>query len=135
ERPLAEIRDVALAMGLTVPQLRVAMRSGDTPASERARLLRQPPHFLVTTPESLYLLVTAAKSREQLRHVSTIIVDEIHALARDKRGVHLALTLERLSAVASGRGRPQRIGLSATQRPVARIARLLVGTERSDAGG
>ncbi|HEU5075367.1 MAG TPA: helicase-related protein, partial [Polyangiaceae bacterium] len=109
------------------------MRTGDTPAAERAKLLKHPPHILVTTPESLYLLTTARKSRQSLRHVRTVIVDEIHATARDKRGVHLALTLERLTALAARR--PQRIGLSATQRPIEMIARLLVGSDRSDAEG
>ena len=88
-------------------------------------MLRQPPHLLVTTPESLYLLLTAARSRELLRSVDTVIVDEIHALARDKRGSHLALSLERLTALCDRP--PQRIGLSATQRPVSTLARLLVG--------
>lgn len=132
-RPLAEIRATAEQLGLPVPEIRVAMRTGDTPASERAKLLQHPPRILVTTPESLYLLTTARKSREALRHVRTVIVDEIHATARDKRGAHLALTLERLSALALER--PQRIGLSATQRPIETIARLLVGSDRSDATG
>ncbi len=125
ERPLSEIREVAHALGLTVPQLRAVVRTGDTPALARAAMLRQPPHLLITTPESLYLLVTAARSRERLRRVRTVIVDEIHAVARDKRGAHLALTLERLEALADRR--PQRIGLSATQRPIETVARLLVG--------
>src|SRR5215468_8897170 len=108
EAPLAEIR--AIALSLPAPDLRVLLRTGDTTSSARAAMVKRPPHLLVTTPESLYLLVTAAKSRERLRRVGTVIVDEIHAVARDKRGAHLMLTLERLEALTSGR--PQRIGLS-----------------------
>jgi ATP-dependent Lhr-like helicase len=126
ERPLAEIREVARELGAAVPDLRVVVRTGDTSPTARAAMLRQPPHLLITTPESLYLLVTAARSRERLRGVRTVIVDEIHAVARDKRGAHLALTLERLEALAPRR--PQRIGLSATQRPIETVARLLVGS-------
>ena len=125
ETPLAEIAEVARELGYTPPALEVAVRSGDTPAADRARILKRPPHFLITTPESLYLMLTAAKSRELLRSVRTVIVDEIHALARDKRGSHLCLTLERLDHVAAEP--PVRIGLSATQRPIETIARLLVG--------
>ena len=111
------------------------VRSGDTPAAARAAMLKRPPHLLITTPESLFLLVTAERSRERLRRVRTLIVDEIHAVARDKRGSHLALTLERLEALCAVR--PARIGLSATQRPIETIARLLVGEGpgRSDAQG
>ncbi|MCA9509402.1 MAG: DEAD/DEAH box helicase, partial [Myxococcales bacterium] len=126
EAPLAEIRAVARELGLAVPDVRVALRTGDTTASERASMLRTPPHLLVTTPESLYLLVTSERGREMLRGVRTVIVDEIHALARDKRGAHLALTLERLDALCAP-ARPVRIGLSATQRPIGTVARLLVG--------
>ncbi|HZS32695.1 MAG TPA: DEAD/DEAH box helicase, partial [Methylomirabilota bacterium] len=135
ERPLAEIGAAAAAAGAPVPAIRVLVRTGDTPAGARAAMLRRPAHLLVTTPESLYLLVTAARSRETLRHVRTVIVDEIHAVARDKRGAHLALTLERLEALAARR--PQRIGLSATQRPIETVARLLVGAGdgRTDAAG
>ena len=104
ERPLAEIRDVARELGLAVPDLRVVARTGDTTPTARAAMLRQPPHLLITTPESLYLLVTAARSRERLRGVRTVIVDEIHAVARDKRGSHLALTLERLEALGEAPG-------------------------------
>ena len=125
ERPLAEIRAVATEMGLPAPDVRVLLRTGDTPAGARAAMVKRPPHILVTTPESLYLLVTARRSREALREVAAIIVDEIHAVARDKRGSHLMLTLERLTAL--GTRRPQRIGLSATQRPIETIARLLTG--------
>jgi ATP-dependent Lhr-like helicase len=125
EIPLAAIRAVAERLGLPAPALRAEVRTGDTPAASRAAMARRPPHILVTTPESLYLLVTAEKGRAALRGVRTVIVDEIHALARDKRGAHLALTLERLAALAARP--PQRIGLSATQRPVETMARLLVG--------
>ena len=125
ERPLAEIAEVARAQGFEPPPLTVAVRTGDTPAHTRAAMIKKPANFVVTTPESLYLLVTAAKSREMLRTVETVIVDEIHATARDKRGSHLALTLERLEHVADSR--PTRIGLSATQHPITTIADLLTG--------
>jgi ATP-dependent Lhr-like helicase len=125
ELPLREIAAVAAELGLSAPDIRVAVRSGDTTASERAALLRRPPDFLITTPESLYLLVTAQRSRETLSEVATVIVDEIHAVAGNKRGSHLALTLERLDHLTGGT--LQRVGLSATQRPVQTVARLLVG--------
>jgi len=125
QEPLAEIADIALEFGMPAPPVRVLVRSGDTPASERVAMLKRPPHLLITTPESLYLLVTAEKSRERLRQVRTVIIDEIHAVARDKRGSHLAITLERLSALCHQR--PIRIGLSATQRPIETLSRLLVG--------
>jgi ATP-dependent Lhr-like helicase len=125
ERPLREIGAVAAELGLDAPDIRVAVRTGDTPNGERARMTRTPPSFVVTTPESLYLLVTSERGRRALRTVDTVIVDEIHAVARDKRGSHLALTLERLEALCEAR--PQRIGLSATQRPLERVGRLLVG--------
>jgi ATP-dependent helicase Lhr and Lhr-like helicase len=123
--PLAEIGAIARELGVDVPEIRAEVRSGDTPASRRASLIKRPPHILVTTPESLYLMLTAERSRETLRGARTVIVDEIHATARDKRGSHLALSLERLEALCDRR--PVRIGLSATQRPIERIARLLVG--------
>lgn len=123
--PLAELMGMAEASLLGCPEIRALVRTGDTPAQERQRMLKQPPHILVTTPESLYLLLTARRSREILRHVDTVIVDEIHALARDKRGSHLALSLERLEALVGSR--PQRIGLSATQKPLDQIARFLTG--------
>ncbi len=126
DRPLAEIAAVAEELGYDAPKLRVAVRTGDSTSSERAAMLRRPPSFVVTTPESLYLLVTSARGRDLLRTVETIIVDEIHAVARDKRGTHLALTLERLQALCQRP--PQRVGLSATQRPIETVARLLVGT-------
>jgi ATP-dependent helicase Lhr and Lhr-like helicase len=125
QRPLAEIAETAAELGFPAPPVRVAVRTGDTAAAERAAMLKRPPDFLVTTPESLYLLVTAERSRSVLRAARAVIVDEIHAVAGNKRGSHLALTLERLEHLA---GRPvQRIGLSATQRPIETVARLLVG--------
>nr|MBA3552100.1 DEAD/DEAH box helicase [Actinomycetota bacterium] len=135
EAPLREIAGIAAELGLVAPHVRVAVRTGDTAASERAAMLRRPPNFLVTTPESLYLLVTAERSRGMLAGVQTIILDEIHAVAGNKRGSHLALTLERLHHVAATP--PQRIGLSATQRPIDTIARLLVGAgpDRSNPDG
>ncbi|HKN91888.1 MAG TPA: DEAD/DEAH box helicase, partial [Acidimicrobiia bacterium] len=132
ERPLQEIAEVAAELGYPAPELTVAVRTGDTTPSERALMVRRPPNFLVTTPESLYLMVTAARSRAVLRTVETVIVDEIHAAARDKRGSHLALTLERLERAAEVR--PQRIGLSATQRPISLLAGMLCG-EGAPAGG
>ncbi|MCY4435141.1 MAG: DEAD/DEAH box helicase [bacterium] len=131
ERPLAEIAEIARQQGQEPPPLTVAVRTGDTPAHTRAAMIKKPANFVVTTPESLYLLVTAAKSREVLRTVETVIVDEIHATARDKRGSHLALTLERLEHVADVR--PTRIGLSATQHPITTIANLLTGIPKSPA--
>jgi ATP-dependent Lhr-like helicase len=125
KQPLAEIFQLAWSEGLLVPELRVAVRSGDTPASERQSMVRTPPHVLITTPESLYILLTAERSRRFLKTAETVIVDEIHAVAQDKRGAHLSLSLERLQALAE---RPlQRIGLSATQKPIEEVARLLVG--------
>ena len=128
QAPLAEIYALAGREGILLPTIRVAVRSGDTPASERQSMVRRPPHILITTPESLYLLLTAPRSREFLRSAETLIVDEIHAVAQDKRGAHLALSLERLDRLC-GR-RLQRIGLSATQKPIDEIARLLVGSRR-----
>ncbi|MDE0194998.1 MAG: DEAD/DEAH box helicase, partial [bacterium] len=123
--PLAEIERIGRDMGFEPPPLRVAVRSGDTTQSARAAMLRNPPNFVITTPESLYLLLTAERSREMLRTARWVIVDEIHAVARDKRGSHLALSLERLAHVCEQR--PLRIGLSATQRPISVIQRLLLG--------
>ncbi len=125
ERPLAEIAEVAAELGMSAPVIRVAVRTGDTAAAERTAMLKRPPDFLITTPESLFLLVTAERSRAMLACVQTVIVDEIHAVAGNKRGSHLALTLERLTHLAQA---PlQRIGLSATQHPIEAVARLLVG--------
>ena len=125
ERPLREIAEVAAELGYDAPDLRVGVRTGDTTASERASMLRRPPNFVITTPESLYLLVTARRSRDMLRTIETVVVDEIHAMARDKRGSHLTLTLERLEHACAAR--PQRIGLSATQRPISLVADMLCG--------
>ncbi|HEY6448890.1 MAG TPA: DEAD/DEAH box helicase [Acidobacteriaceae bacterium] len=139
EQPLREIQQLALERGYLCPPVRAAVRTGDTPAAERRAMLKTPPHILVTTPESLYILLTAQKSREHLRRVHTVIVDEIHAIADDKRGSHLALTLERLDALVMGENalmagaslllhpRPLRIGLSATQNPIELVAEFLGG--------
>ena len=125
EAPLREIAAVAGELGLAAPVIRVAVRTGDTTAAERAAMLKNPPDILITTPESLFLLVTAERSRSMLRSTRTVIVDEIHSVAGNKRGSHLALTLERLAHVAD---EPvQRVGLSATVRPISAVARLLVG--------
>jgi len=128
EGPLAEIMRLAAERGLLMPAIRTAVRTGDTLALERQRMLRRPPHILVTTPESLYILLTAERSRNILRDVETVIVDEIHAVAGDKRGSHLLLSLERLEAVTAKA--PVRIGLSATQKPLEEIAHFLTGTDR-----
>ncbi|MFN3326860.1 MAG: DEAD/DEAH box helicase [Bryobacteraceae bacterium] len=126
EAPLAEIAGLARQHGLELPPLRTAVRTGDTPAWNRQQMTKQPPHILVTTPESLFILLTAEKPRANLRTARTIIVDEIHAIAGDKRGAHLALTLARLEALTRAYGRRlQRIGLSATVKPIEEIARFL----------
>lgn len=125
QKPLAEIGERALQAGLMMPELRVLVRTGDTPMTDRQQMLKRPPHILVTTPESLFILLTAEKSRRLLQTVRTVIVDEIHALAPNKRGSHLALSLERLEALTVTK--PQRIGLSATQRPIELVAQFLVG--------
>ncbi len=127
EAPLGELLARAEQTGLAIAPIRTATRTGDTTASERARMLRKPPHILVTTPESLFILLTAEKSRALLTRVQTVIVDEIHALAADKRGSHLALTLARLDELvrAAGGAKPQRIGLSATIRPLSPVAQFL----------
>src|SRR5207253_4451878 len=142
EAPLAEIMALAAEQGLVpltqaklpgvdrAPDalIRTAVRTGDTLAHERREMLRRPPHILVTTPESLYILLTAARSREVLRTVESVIVDEIHAVADDKRGAHLALSLERLDHL-TGKRLP-RIGLSATQKPIELVADFLTGAEQ-----
>ncbi|MGH9172509.1 MAG: DEAD/DEAH box helicase, partial [Acidimicrobiales bacterium] len=178
QEPLVEIAEVASELGYSVPDVRVAVRNGDTPASQRAAMIRERPEIVVTTPESLYLLLTSVRGRELLGTVRTVIVDEIHALARDKRGSHLSVSLERLDAAVTAYRRshpepltlgtvgpddpsppsppspspapppelrtqgdngqrPVRIGLSATQRPIATIAQLLVGSgpERTGTDG
>jgi ATP-dependent helicase Lhr and Lhr-like helicase len=142
--PLAEIQQLAMQRGYLCPQIRTGVRTGDTLPKERAAMLRNPPHILVTTPESPYILLTAGKSREHLRRVRTVIVDEIHAVADDKRGAHLALSLERLDALVTGENRlspgqfltglatpPQRIGLSATQNPIELVANFLTGVHEN----
>jgi ATP-dependent Lhr-like helicase len=124
--PRREIRQMAEAAQLPPVRITAAVRTGDTPAKERAAMVKTPPHILVTTPESLYLLLTAERSREMLRTARTVIVDEIHAVLGSRRGAHLALSLERLQHIA--REPLQRIGLSATQKPIDEVARFLVGT-------
>ena len=137
ETPLAELNARAAERGIGLAPIRTATRTGDTPQSERAKMLRTPPHVLVTTPESLFILLTAERSRALFARVRTVIVDEIHAMAADKRGSHLALTLARLDDLVQRAGgrRPQRIGLSATVRPIDRVARFLsADTEIVDVG-
>jgi ATP-dependent Lhr-like helicase len=144
DQPLREIQQLALERGFLSTEIRTGVRTGDTLTRDRAHMLRHPPHILVTTPESLYILLTAGKSRENLRRVRTVIVDEIHAVADDKRGAHLALTLERLEALVCGENhltpggflvglaeKPQRIGLSATQNPIELVADFLTGSHPS----
>jgi len=133
QTPLAGILEEAEASGIRLRTLTTAVRSGDTPASERARILRKPPEILITTPESLHLMLTS-RARDTLREVSHVVVDEIHALCGDKRGVFLALLLERLEALGSGRPFV-RIGLSATQKPLEEVARYLGGLRSDGSGG
>ena len=123
--PRREIRQIAEAMEFPPVRITAAVRSGDTPQSERAAMLRTPPHILVTTPESLFLLLTAERSREMLKTARVVIVDEIHAVLESRRGAHLALSLERLDHVC-GR-KLQRVGLSATQKPIDEVAAFLTG--------
>src|SRR6478672_208977 len=130
EVPLGEILQMASERGLLMPAIRTAVRTGDTLMHERRAMLKCPPHILVTTPESLYILLTAEKSRAILRDVETVIVDEIHAVADDKRGAHLTLSLERLEALTYRP--PVRIGLSATQKPIEEVAHFLTGNNRPD---
>src|SRR5467141_3178956 len=130
EIPLGEILQLAGQRGMLMPEIRTAVRTGDTLAHERRAMLARPPHILVTTPESFYILLTAARSREVLTTVESIIVDEIHAVADDKRGAHLALSLERLDHL-TGR-HLTRIGLSATQKPIELVAHFLTGAGRPD---
>src|ERR1700688_438540 len=125
ERPLSGIREELRAQGLPDVEIRTWVRTGDTPAGERDRMRRCPPHILVTTPESLYILLGSESGRAMLATTRTVIIDEIHALAPNKRGTHLALSLERLSALCSHR--PVRIGLLANPKPVEAVARFLVG--------
>jgi len=132
EIPLAGVAKLAVERGTVLSPIRTALRTGDTPQWERQQLTRNRPHILVTTPESLYILLTAARPREMLRTVRTVIVDEIHAIADDKRGSHLALSLARLDRLVeqSGRPRPQRIGLSATVKPIEEVAAYLSDSAR-----
>jgi ATP-dependent Lhr-like helicase len=131
ELPLAGIAAELAAMGLAAAPIRAQVRSGDTPQTERAAMRRSPPHILVTTPESLYLLLTSESGRRMLASTRSVIVDEIHALAPSKRGAHLALSLERLANLCA---LPlQRIGLSATQKPIEEVARFLLGTASAGA--
>jgi ATP-dependent Lhr-like helicase len=143
DAPLAGIRAELAALGLPDVDIRTAVRTGDTPQRERQQSLRRPPHILVTTPESLYVLLGSASGRKMLSTVRSVIVDEIHAIAASKRGSHLALSLERLQALClahadaqGGEGsRPVRIGLSATQKPIDEVARFLVGAGALHADG
>ena len=123
ELPLAQLASLAERNGVPLMSIRTSVRTGDTPMPERAQMLKKPPHILVTTPESLFILLTAEKSRQMLRSVSTVIVDEIHAMADDKRGSHLMLSLARMDALTTHRA--QRIGLSATVKPIEEVACLL----------
>ena len=126
EIPLTEISELAARRGISLAPIRTAVRTGDTPAWERQQMGKERPHILVTTPESLYILLTAEKSRAMLRTTRTMIVDEIHAVADDKRGSHLALSMARLDALTAEDGRrPQRIGLSATVKPIDEVAQFL----------
>ncbi|MEC9289081.1 MAG: DEAD/DEAH box helicase, partial [Chloroflexota bacterium] len=131
--PLEEIAELADAAGTPLPKIRAVVRTGDTKASERAKMAKRPPHILITTPESLYILLTSRSGRQGLTGVHTLILDEIHAIADDKRGSHLSLSVERLCALAEN---PiVRIGLSATQRPIGEVGRLLVGSDSIDPEG
>ena len=128
--PLEEIRALGEQLGTPLPEIRTGLRTGDTKASERQKMAKRPPHILITTPESLYLLLTSNSGREGLKHVKTLILDEIHAVVDDKRGSHLSLSVERLRALAED---PITcIGLSATQRPIEEVARFLVGNVSID---
>ena len=133
QEPLREIRALAKNEGVELPEIRVAVRSGDTSVRERRLMLKKRPHILITTPESLYILLTAERSRKVLETACAVIVDEIHAVVGDKRGAHLAISLERLDALCGER--LQRIGLSATQKPIDAIARLLIGAGRNREDG
>jgi ATP-dependent Lhr-like helicase len=131
--PLAGIRAELLRQGFAEVEIRTFVRTGDTPPGERNRMTRRPPHIVVTTPESLYVLLGSASGRAMLKTTRTVIIDEIHALAASKRGSHLSLSLERLSVLC--RRPPLRIGLSATQKPIDAVARLLLGSHGDDRRG
>src|SRR5947207_11022988 len=133
--PLEGIRAAAAEDGLKLPEVRVAVRTGDTLAAARQAMTRRPPHVLITTPESLYILLTSERFRPALAHVRTVIVDEVHALMGGKRGTHLALSLERLQALVEARdpgARPQRIGCSATVSPLDVTLDFLTGATARD---
>jgi ATP-dependent Lhr-like helicase len=129
ERPLAELKRRFEEAGEPFPEIRVAVRTGDTPASQRQKMVRKSPHILITTPESLNIMLTSLRGRGMFATTRTVILDEIHAVAGTKRGAHLAVTLERLTELTGDRD-PQRIGLSATQRPLDEVARFLGGSNR-----
>ena len=130
QMPLEGIQKELQAMGLPEVNIRTLVRTGDTPAAERTAMTKRPPHIVVTTPESLYILLTSEGGRRMLETARTLIVDEIHAVVGDKRGSHLALSIERLEQLTRQHESPLvRIGLSATQRPIEEVARFLVGTE------
>jgi ATP-dependent Lhr-like helicase len=134
--PLEGIQEELKALGLPEVNIRTLVRTGDTPAAERTAMTKRPPHIVVTTPESLYILLTSEGGRRMLETARTLIVDEIHAVVGDKRGSHLALSIERLEQLVrqhSSNASLTRIGLSATQRPIEEVARFLVGTENVDA--
>jgi len=133
QQPLTGIWQKIAEMGLAIPQIEVAVRTGDTPQKERQRMVRRPPHILITTPESLHLLLTSQRAIDMLKTVRFVIVDEIHALSDNKRGTFLSILLERLQHIAARR--LVRIGLSATQKPLDEIARFLVGCDRLDTDG
>src|SRR5713101_1394421 len=133
QEPLAGIEQELKLMGLPEVAIRTLVRTGDTPAHERTAMTKRPPHIVVTTPESLYILLTSEGGRRMLRTARTLIVDEIHAMVDDKRGSHLSLSIERLQALVK---EPLvRIGLSATQKPIEEVARFLVGTANLEDGG
>jgi ATP-dependent Lhr-like helicase len=129
EEPLGGVRETAAAAGMNLAPIRAGLRTGDTPSGERSAMLRRPPHILVTTPESLFILLTTTRFREKLAAVRWVIVDELHAMAGNKRGAHLAITLERLERLVTARAgvRPARIGLSATLNPIEELGRFLTG--------
>ena len=129
QSPLRQISDQARQQGIVAPEIRVAVRTGDTPPHIRQSMLRKPPHILITTPESVYLLLTSERGRELFRQVQFVVVDEIHSICTNKRGVHLSLSLERLMPLCAKE--PIRIGLSATQKPLRRIAAYLGGQLQS----
>jgi ATP-dependent helicase Lhr and Lhr-like helicase len=133
QAPLEGIQAELKALGLPEVNIRTLVRTGDTPASERTAMTKRPPHVVVTTPESLYILLTSEGGRRMLETARTLIVDEIHAVVGDKRGSHLALSIERIEQLVRPHSPLIRIGLSATQRPIEEVARFLVGTQNLDA--